>query len=483
MIYAGIDIGTSGIKLALTDDNDGILASAARKLDVSRPHPGWSEQHPEIWRQATEACFDELASSHPELLSATRGIGLSGQMLGPVLIDKRDRPVRAAILWNDLRATEESAELLRRVPDIGQRTNGNPDPGLTAPKLIWLASHEPKVLDSADCLMLPKDYVRLGLTGERATEPSDAAGTMLMDCRARYWADDLCHAANWSRDRLPPIVQSWEPAGGLRPELARRWKMRAGLPVAGGAGDNMACSIGLGAARAGDAVISIGTSGVICIVDEIFRPAAEQAVLTNPHAAPATYLSMGVVMSATASLDWLADLSGAKIGELAGEIDAFYATGSVAQAPVMRPSLSGVRTPHNRPDMLGAISGLGQGTNRAMLGWAVLEGVTFQFKECLDAQKGAGVHALRVSLAGGGAKNVLWCRMIASLLDMPVTLPYGRDVAASLGAARLAQVAADDASPTERLAMRPEQEFEVQPDLSLQRILIERYSEYLNLSK
>lgn len=441
-LFCGLDIGTSGVKAVLLDADDAAHAEAAEPIAVSAPRPGWSEQHPDLWWDATVAVLDRLAAGHPDLCRRVGGIGLSGQMLGAVLLDAADRPVRPAILWNDRRAIAESAALLARVPDIGRRTNGAPDPGLTAPKLLWLATHEPAALEAARWLMLPKDYVRLRLTGERLTEPTDAGGTMLLDVATGRWDAALCAAAGWDVARLPPLVASWSAAGGLRPELAARWGMRPGLPVAAGAGDNMACTLGVGAARPGEAVTTLGTSAVLCAVDGAFRPGPEVAVLTSAHAAPAAFLSMGVVMSATAALDWLARLSGLTVPALAAEIDAFAAGGDISAAPSVFPAFAGVRTPGNRPDATATVAHLTQETPRGALGYALLEGLSFQLLDCLRAQQALGVPVERMSLVGGGARNRLWARMIAALFGIALEMPRNAPLAACTGAARLAAVAA-----------------------------------------
>jgi len=479
-VWAGIDLGTSGVKVALFGADDKRLAVAAQATEVSRPYPGWSEQHPDIWWDAVVACFDELAAGHTKSLAALRGIGLSGQMLGPVFLDRDLEPLRPAMLWNDQRALAQCGELLARVPDIGMRANGAPDPGIVAPKLLWLALHEPALLDAARLLLLPKDYVRLRLTGEIATEPTDAGGTMLMDCASGQWDDELCAAAGWSTDRLPKIGTTWQSAGILRDDHAVRWGIPRGVAVAAGAGDNMACTIGVGAARPGDGAISIGTSAVVNVVDRVFHPIPDKAVLTSAHAAPATFLSMGVVMSATASLDWLARLTGAAPADLAGEAERFAASDALATAPVMRPSLSGLRTPHNRPDASGVIDGLRQATDRPALAYALLEGVAFQIAECAAAQRSAGVPFSDIRLVGGGARSALWPRLIATLLECELAVPEGAALSANIGAARLARVASGDAA-TDCLNRSLPTASAFAPDRDLRQCLFDRFAVYRTL--
>jgi xylulokinase len=347
------------------------------------------------------------------------------------------------MLWNDQRALPECATLLARVPDIGRRTNGAPDPGITAPKLIWLSRHEPDILARARMLLLTKDYVRLALTGELASEPTDAGGTQLFDVARGAWDPALCAAAGWDPAHLPPIVQPWEAAGGLRPALAARWGLRPGLPVAAGAGDNMASTLGAGGVRPGDGVLTIGTSGVACLVDSAFHPAPESAVLTSAHAAPGTYLSMGVVMTATAALDWAATLTGRSAAALATEAEAIAADpGALAAAPLFLPALTGIRTPLNRPDAQGLLAGLHPETGPASLGYATLEGVAFLFADCLAAQQAAGVPADRLLAVGGGTRSALWLRLLATALGRDLALPGNADLCATLGAARLGAAAA-----------------------------------------
>ncbi|MCZ8334205.1 MAG: xylulokinase [Rhodobacteraceae bacterium] len=436
----GIDLGTSGVKAVILQDAETVLADAAQPIAVSIPHVGWSEQDAETWVTAVWSCLDRLAATAPKEMAAVSAIGLSGQMLCALLLDKAQKPLRPAILWNDQRSIAECAELLARCPDIGQRTNGTPDPGITAPKLLWLAKHEPQVMRDARMLLLTKDYVRLALTGEVASEPTDAGGTQLMDCRTGQWDAQLCDIAGWNPDHLPPITSAWKAAGGLRSTLASRWGMKPGIPVAAGAGDNMASTLGAGAARPGDAVLTIGTSGVACIVDATFHPGPQRAILTSAHAAPDTFLSMGVVMSATAALDWTARLSATTAATLAGEAEAMDPR-KLTEAPVFLPCLTGIRTPANRPQATGRLEGLHPGVDRAMMGYATMEGVAFQFADCITAQREVGAIPARFIAVGGGTRSTLWTTLIATAIGEPVALPARSDIGGPAGAARLAAVA------------------------------------------
>lgn len=440
-MHIGIDLGTSGIKAVLIEDLTRVVAVASEPVAVSRPKVGYSEQHADLWVQTVLTCLDRLAAEAPREMAAVRGIGLSGQMLCALILDGDLKPLRPAMLWNDQRAIAECAELLAAVPDIGRRTNGTPDPGITAPKLMWLRKHEPQLMDRARMLMLTKDYVRLALIGEVATEPSDAGGTQLLDVATGRWDPALCAAAGWDPAHLPPVLNSWAEAGRLKPDLMRRWDMTGPVSVAAGAGDNMGSTLGAGGARPGDAVLTIGTSGVACIVDASFHPGPERAILTSAHVVPDVFLSMGVVMSATASLDWVGQLTGRRVPDLDAEATAFAASGPEA-APIFLPCLTGIRTPLNRPDMQGRIAGLHPGVSPAMLAYATMEGVAFQVADCIAAQVEVGVRPERFTVVGGGTRSALWLSLIATALDRPVSLIDGADMAGPRGAARLAAVAA-----------------------------------------
>ncbi len=471
-LFIGIDLGTSGVKAILIENGTAVLAESAVPLAISIPHVGWSEQPADLWVTAVFACLDRLAADHPHLMPAVQGIGLSGQMLAALLLDDAHRPLRPAILWNDQRAIAECAELLALRPDIGLRTNGTPDPGITAPKLLWLHKHEPHVMARARMLLLTKDYVRLALTGDLATDPTDAGGTQLLDCASGAWDADLCAAVGWNPDHLPSIVPSWATAGQLRPTLATRWHLRPGLPVAAGAGDNMASSLGAGAARPGDAVLTLGTSGVACIVDAAFHPGPDAAILTSAHAAPGSYLSMGVVMSATASLDWAAQMTGTTAATLALEAADFAHTGRTADAPLFLPCLTGIRTPLNRPQATGQIAGLHPGVTRAMLGFATMEGVAVQFAACVAAQRRVGTKPVRFTAVGGGTRSALWLRLIATALNEPLMLIARSDVAGPAGAARLAAAAVQ--GRTDALMQPIPARSTVDPDPALAAILQDR---------
>ncbi len=481
MIFAGVDLGTSGIKVALVDEEGIPLSTAARRSPMDIPQPGWSQQDPDQWWKLTVECFDELAAAQPGLMARLGGMSLSGQMLGQVLLDGDNRPITPCILWNDQRALPECEDLLDRVPDIGWRTVGHPDPGLTAPKLLWLAKHHPEVLDQADVLMLPKDFVRLRLTGDRATEVSDAAGTMMLDCASGTWDDALLAAVGWDRARLPELLKSFDPAGQLLRPLCRRWGTPQTVVVAAGAGDNYSGALGVGASRPSHAALSIGTSGVLSAVDASFHPAPDKAILTTPHAAPETFLSMGVVMAATQALDWLAGLTGTDAARLASMAEACIHDGT-ANLPISRPSITGVRTPDNRPDTTAVFTGMTAGHGRAEIAYAVMEGVGMQFRAIFDAQLASGVPIDEIQAVGGGSQSSFWVGIIATLLNSEILVPENGNISACIGAAKLAQAATHPDEMSSILARKLPVRTRISPRHDLLSGLEERYSKHRALA-
>jgi xylulokinase len=480
-MYIGIDIGTTGVKIVVVDGEEQVLASVSHPLEVFRPRIHWSEQHPDQWWEGVVSCFDQLHAKHRNLLAETRGIGLSGQMLGPVLIDRWNLPLRATILWNDGRAVEEAKALIEAVPDIGERTGCRPNPGFVAPKILWLRKYEPDVIKKTNCILLPKDFIRLKLTGERATEPTDACGTHFMETRTGEWAPDLVALAGVEAGWLPPVLAATDVGGCLLPDLAERWGIPKKTVIAVGAGDNMAGSVGVGVGNPGDAVISVGTSAVMSIVDAEYHPLPDKAVITHSHAVPGTFLSMGVVLSATSCLDWAAALTGRNAPDLAHAAEAVWKNGRAIDAPIFLPYVNGIRSPHDMPEARGLMLGLDLKTDAAMIGWAVLEGVAFHIAEGFGAQRAAGIDVEHLQFIGGGSRSRLWGEMISTLIGLPMYLPIGREVGASLGAARFGRVASGDGAIFETLCLKPRHEGRIEPNSKLAPLLAERFHRFRDI--
>jgi xylulokinase len=436
-MYIGLDLGTSGLKGILMDEDQVVIAEATAPLSVTRPHGGWSEQAPSDWITAAETVLDHL-STHG--LGAVRGIGLSGQMHGATLLDKSDEVLRPCILWNDTRSHEEAAEL-DGDPMFRRLTGNIVFPGFTAPKILWIAKHEPRIRDALARVLLPKDYLRLWLTGEHVAEMSDAAGTSWLDTGARDWSDDLLTATGLSRSHMPRLVEGSEVSGTLRAALAARWGLPAGTIVAGGGGDNAASGVGVGVVRAGDAFVSLGTSGVLFAANDGYQPDADTAVHTFCHALPKTWHQMGVILCCTDALNWYAGLVGQDAAALTGELGALQAPGATRFLPY----LGGERTPLNSAAVRGAFVGLEHATDRQAATRAVLEGVTFAIRDCRDALAATGTKVERLLAVGGGSRSDYWLRAIATALNCPVQLPVAGDFGGAFGAARLALMAATGA--------------------------------------
>ena len=437
-MYLGLDLGTSGLKGLVIDASGAVVAETNAPLTVARPHPGWSEQDPADWIAAGEAVLRALAGQID--MAAITGIGLSGQMHGATVLDASDKVLRPCILWNDTRAHLEAAEL-----DADPRfraVSGNiVFPGFTAPKLVWMARNEPDLFARTAKVLLPKDYLRLWLTGGHVAEMSDAAGTSWLDVGARDWSDDLLAATGLTRDHMPSLVEGSAPSGGLRAALATEFGLTPGIPVAGGAGDNAATAIGLGVARGGQGFVSLGTSGVLFAATNGYAPAPETAVHTFCHALPGQWHQMGVILAATDALNWFSRVAGASPAELTADLGPLQAPGRA----LFLPYLGGERTPLNNAAIRGAFIGLEHATDRDAATRAVLEGVVFALKDCQDALAATGTKLDTLIAAGGGARSEYWLSALATALDLPILVPEAGDYGAALGAARLGQMAATGA--------------------------------------
>ena len=468
-MYIGLDLGTSGLKGILIDDSQHILAEATAPLTVQRPHDGWSEQTPADWITACESVLAQLATHD---LSQVRAIGLSGHMHGATLIDSADQVLRPCILWNDSRSHAEAAALDAN-PIFRPLTGNIVFPGFTAPKLDWVRKHEPAIWDKIAKVLLPKDYLRLWLSGDHVAEMSDAAGTAWLDTGKRDWSDDLLAATGLTRAQMPRLVEGSQPSGILRAELAARWGLATGVIIAGGAGDNAAAGIGVGVVKAGQAFVSLGTSGVLFAANDGYQPAPDTALHTFCHALPATWHQMGVILAATDALNWYASLTGQSAATLTGALGTLQAPGKT----LFLPYLGGERTPVNDAAIRGAFLGLAHNTDRTAGTRAVLEGVTFAFRDSRDALAATGTKLQQVLAVGGGSKSDYWLRAIATALDVPVHLPAAGDFGGAYGAARLAIMAATGAGA--EIATMPPIARTIDPDPTLTEAFTEGHTRYV----
>jgi xylulokinase len=454
-VYLGIDLGTSELKVVLVDSTQRLIATARSELGVQRPQPLWSEQQPADWWHAVEAALADLRRRAPQELAAVAAIGLSGQMHGAVLLDGQGRVLRPAILWNDLRSSAECVELERRAPELRRITGNLAMPGFTAPKLLWVAAHEPEMFRATAKVLLPKDYLRRRLTGDDVSEMSDASGTLWLDVGRRDWSDAILEATGLARRHMPRLVEGREPSGTLLPALARAWGLGDGVIVAGGGGDNAATAVGIGAVRDGQAFLSLGTSGVLFVATAAFRPNPAQGVHAFCHALPGQWHQMAVMLSAASCLRWVTKLTGAADeAALLTEVEALSLEAR-RRAPLFLPYLSGERTPHNDPHAQGVWFGLGHDIDRASLAYAVLEGVAFGLADGYRALQAVGTEIESASVVGGGARSRLWAELIASALSLPLHRHQGGEVGAAFGAARLAMLAADPKARIDDVCAQP----------------------------
>ncbi len=440
-MYLGLDLGTSEIKAVIIDDAGTLVASEGEPLTVQRPHPQWSEQDPAQWWAATNRAVARLRARHADIWPGIRAIGLSGQMHGAVLLDGRDRVLRPAILWNDTRSALECVQLTERAPELHRIAGNLAMPGFTAPKLLWVATHEPEIFAQIETVLLPKDYLRLMMSGDKVSDMSDAAGTLWLDVAKRDWSDSLLHACGLTRAQMPALVEGSAASGHLSADIAGQWGLSPEVVIAGGGGDNAASAVGIGAVNNGDAFISLGTSGVIFAVNESFRPNPQSAVHAFCHALPNRWHQMSVMLTAASALRWLCQLLRTDEVTLLGEM-ATLSLEEQRRAPLFLPYLSGERTPHNDPVASGSFHGLTHSTERASLAYAVLEGVTFGLADGLRVMQQAGSRIEQFSLIGGGARSPWWAQLIADVLNIPVVTHRDGAAGGALGAARLGWLAA-----------------------------------------
>ncbi|MEM6762319.1 MAG: xylulokinase, partial [Pseudomonadota bacterium] len=382
-MYLGLDLGTSGLKALLIDEDQNLVAEATAPLSVSRPHPSWSEQDPAHWIEAAVKAVTALGAK--TALDGVKGIGLSGQQHGATILDASHNPLRPAILWNDTRAGAEAAEL-DAIKGVREKVGSIIFAGFTAPKLVWAARHEPQVFDKTALVLLPKDFLRLWLTGDAMSEPSDASGTGWFDVSRRAFCDELLSHCNMTMAQMPGVVEGSEVSGSLRAEVASKLGLPAGIPVAGGGGDNAASAVGMGVTVPGRAFVSLGTSGVVFASSDSFEPAPETAVHTFCHALPRTWHQMGVILAATDTLNWFARLVDEDPAALTNELGPLKAPGR----PLFLPYLGGERTPINAPNARAALIGLAHETDQAAATRAILEGVTFAVCDSRDALAACG---------------------------------------------------------------------------------------------
>lgn len=464
-MFIGIDLGTSGIKAIVLNSAGDILASETVSLTVSKPKPLWSEQNPEDWWNAT--CEAMCGLGRQIDLSNIEAIGLAGQMHGAVLLDNKGDVLRPAILWNDGRSTEECREIEEMIPCSREITGNMMMPGFTAPKLLWVKKNEPEIFEQVDKVLLPKDYIRYKMTGDFACDMSDAAGTMWLDVGRRDWNDELLESTGLDLSNMPTLFEGTQVTGSVLPEIAKIWGMPC-APVVAGAGDNAAGAIGVGVIKPGQAMLSLGTSGVYFAVSDKFMSAPDNALHSFCHAIPNVWHTMSVTLSAASCLAWFAKQHDTSVAEIIGEAQSLDKETSI----IFLPYLSGERTPHNDPIIKGVFYGMTEKTSRAELAKAVLEGVSFALADGLDTLHEASDVPNEIMLIGGGARSVYWRQMLANVTGVTLNYRDGGDIGPALGAARLAQIGVNKDCSVEDVCPLPALVETYTPDE-------ERYAQYL----
>ena len=474
MLYIGVDLGTSAVKLLLMDSDGKIQNIVSKEYPLYFPNPGWSEQRPEDWYDQTMEGIKELLQEADK--SKVASISFGGQMHGLVILDKEDRVIRPAILWNDGRTGKETDYLNEVIgrEKLSQYTANIAFAGFTAPKLLWVRKNEPDNFEKIEKIMLPKDYIAYRLTGIHCTDVSDASGMLLFDVKNRRWSQEMCDICGISMSKLPQCFESYEPVGRVRPQIAKELGIPENVIVAAGAGDNAAAAVGTGTVGDNKCNISLGTSGTIFISSKNFRVDSHNALHSFAHA-DGSYHLMGCMLSAASCNKWWMD-------EILGTGD--YGKEQAAIKNLGRnhvfflPYLMGERSPHNDPDARGVFLGMTMDTTRADMTQAVLEGVAFALRDSLEVAKSLGIHLERTKICGGGAKSPLWRKMIANILNLKVDAIESEEGPA-LGGAMLAAVACGEYASVEEIADKVVKVTEtILPEPELAQRYDERYAQF-----
>ncbi len=478
MLYIGIDLGTSSVKLILMSEKGEIVRSAVREYPLSFPHPGWSEQNPEDWKEAVLDGIRELTSGVDS--SGIRGIGTGGQMHGLVVLDENDEVIRPAILWNDGR-TEEETEYLNSV--IGKNrlsgyTGNIAFAGFTAPKLLWMRKHEKENFDRIRKIMLPKDYINYILTGVHATDYSDASGMLLLDVKNRRWSREMTDICGIREEQLPKLYESFAPIGFIKKDIAKSVGLTNSVTVVAGAGDNAAAAVGTGTVGEGRCNISLGTSGTIFISSSSYHVDGANALHSFCHADGRWHL-MACMLSAASCNKWFCEeiLNSGDYAELQKNIT----DGKLGRNSVFfLPYLMGERSPLNDTSARSAFIGMSMDTTRSDMVQAVLEGVAFALRDSFEIARSMGLDIKRSTVSGGGSKSRLWLRILSSVLDVELDIPASVE-GPGMGGAMLGMVGCGEYSSVDEASERI---VGIRERILPERELVERYNErYSSFSK
>lgn len=473
-MYLGIDIGTSGVKAVIVDDAGTVLTDGHAVLSVDRPKPLHSEQNPSDWWEATNSAVMALS---PKFRKAVTAVGLTGQMHGATLLGDDGKALRPAILWNDGRSAAQCGAMEAALPELRDITGNCAMPGFTAPKLLWIKENEPEVFAKISKVLLPKDYVRLRMTGDYASDMSDSAGTLWLDTANRRWSEDVLATTGLSVDHMPRLYEGTDVTGRLRAELAEAWGMNRVEVVAGG-GDNAAGAVGSGVVERGEGFLSLGTSGVIFLADDSYRPHPSGGIHTFCHALPNRWHQMAVMLSAASAVDWVAGICG--FDDPAALYGAAESANRLSRGEMFLPYLSGERTPHNNPAAQGVFFGLTHATGPTEMAQAALEGVAFGLADGVAALRASGAEITSLSVIGGGSKSAYWGKILASVFDIPLIYRDSGSVGPAYGAARLARLGTTGEA-VEDICKPPAIQNIIEPDAAMRDHFAERLSLFRSL--
>jgi len=474
-MFLGIDLGTSSVKFVLLDDEQNVVAQHSQPLSISQPKPLWSEQHPHDWWQATHDGMRALKAQHTSAFGKLTAIGLSGQQHGATLLDANNNVLRPAILWNDGRSFAECEEIAAQIPHYTSIVGNRMMAGFTAPKIRWVAKNEPDVFKKLAKILLPKDYLRLKMTGEFATDVSDASGTGWLNPKMRDWSDEMLAACQLTRAHMPNLFEGSEITGTISASLAAEWGIPHNTVLVGGGGDNPAGAISVNVIEPGSAFLSLGTSGVYFVSNNTYQANPSDGLHTFCHCLPDHWHHMSVHLSAANCLSWLSSVvHESNLNLLLAEAET---NSNPEQSIIFLPYLSGERTPHNNPHAKAVFFGMTNATQRADLTRAVLEGVAFAFADGQDAMLNAGIEISSVSVVGGGAQSYYWGTILAAVLQRPLIYRTSRDVGAALGAARLAWLAINKSDPRQAFNTPPIEKI-IEPDKNLSAYYCEKLNTF-----
>src|SRR5829696_7406966 len=475
-VLIGLDVGTGGARAVAVDEPGEVVAEASSEYPLHSPHPGWTEQDPADWWEGAK----EVLKVATETGEQVAGIGLTGQMHGSVFLDASDQIIRPALLWNDQRTESQCEQITGAVGEERLISiAGNPAlTGFQAPKIVWLREEEPDNFGRISHVLLPKDYVRLQLTGEHATDASDAAGTLLLDMRTRNWSSEILDALEIPQGWMPDVYEGPESTGVLRESVAEELGLAQGIPVAAGGGDNAAAAVGTGIVGPGLVISSVGTSGVLFAHASDFNPDPSGRLHAFCHAVPGAYHLMGVTLSAGGSLSWWRETLGGDYEEM---VEAASGVRPGSEGLVFLPYLSGERTPHLDPKARGAFFGLTARHGVEHMTRAVMEGVIFSLRDSLEIMRGLGVPVEEVRATGGGARSDLWRQLQADIYGTPIRRTVA-DEGPAYGAALLAGVASGTyADVDEAVSVVKLREEITDPDTDRAEIYEELYEIYRSL--